>query len=84
MSTITGHTPPKCFPAKNPAPSETRNLSVFRLFIESRYETLPTEVLRRRIEEASLTNTELDRLIERSDRSWKQQWLDEPDPFTPE
>jgi len=83
MSTITVHTTPQYVPAKNPAPSETRNVSVFCLFVESRFETLPAEVLRQRIEVASLTNAELDRLIERSDRSWKQQWLDEPDPFTP-
>jgi len=50
----------------------------------TQYATLPEEELKKRIASASLTNTQLDRLIDQLDTSWKAQWLNEPDPFTPE
>jgi len=84
MSTITeSNAPPQYIQPKKPAPSETRNKSCFVVFHEARHETLPADVLRQQIQAAALSNARLLKLVDRSDRTWMDAWMNEPDPFPP-
>lgn len=66
-----------------PATSRTEGYR-YVVILGTHYATLPEEELRARIAKASLANAQLDRLVDQLDASWKDQWLNEPDPFTPE
>ena len=67
------------------SPMSTTGGAGFSILFVTRYDTLPTAELRGRIREASLTNAQLDRLVDGLDPTWKKQWLSEPDePFAAE